>query len=234
MKTWRHVRCLFGLHVWYRPRLGEPYRCRFCGMFAGKPWIGAVLLLLLAAPAAAGPITLTVDYVAGPSTVVGVASAPDFAFTLAFPDYVTTSGMFDLADPVTFATGVDPAWQSVTQAGTNRLGWWIFGAPGAADMSDRQAGCEYQIGACFAFVPDGAGGYLVAPGTVSGASWGQTRWSWDTSTVARLDGRITLTVSEAPVLRRSLALVAVPDSGSTGLLLGLGAGLMVGLRKRSN
>ena len=179
------------------------------------------LVLLMVTVAHATPITYTFAYTAGTSTgTLGEPVVPSFDFSFTMPDYVTTTGLFDLPEPVTFFAGVDPLYQTLTQGGWNRHGWWIFGTNGSAGISENWAGCSYVRGACV----------MVLPYQGDVIAWGATLWHWDPLTVARIDGTVAITTAIGDVLPPDFVPPppapnperrAIPESGSTLLLLGI-------------
>lgn len=183
---------------------------------SGQLSLLVLLVFLVAQPALATPITYQWAYTAN------TGSAPSFTFAFSVPSPITTTGLFALPETVWFDTGTAAGLQAFTHAGTNQLGWWIFGTAESASISDggggilASMGCHYLHGPCMAFVPDAEGW--------SGLTWGQTLWSADAALVARLDGRMTLAIWDAPAEPLARAVAPVPEdaSGAWMLLVALG------------
>lgn len=92
--------------------------------------LALLLLPVIGRNAHAGTITYTVDYYKSLDAQCNGDNPffhciPNFSFSFETNGYVTTTGMFDLASPVTVSYG--PGTVQFTRAGTNNLGYWLFG-----------------------------------------------------------------------------------------------------------
>jgi hypothetical protein len=88
-----------------------------------EPFTSLAVLAALLTPssAVADPIQFTFTYEASPPACAACLDYPSFSFSFVTPSFVTTPGMFQLAEPVTIGTN------PITHAGTNQWGVWIFG-----------------------------------------------------------------------------------------------------------
>lgn len=115
-----------------------------------------------AGPAAASPIRYTFTYTALdlPNVV------PGFSFSFELGDYVTTTGMFALPSAFTIPTGGAPGSNTITHAGTNNTGDWVFGNA-SESISDCCSFLSFLDGAAIRFAGAAPAGYVMAPGVVS-------------------------------------------------------------------
>lgn len=170
--------------------------------------LSVLILLGLCATAQASPITYTVDYAADCGSTA-TACVPSFGFSFTLPGYVTTTGVFELPAPVTFASGAATSPQTLTHGATNVLGWWLFGAPGTLTVSDGGAAMLFEVGPAFLGRHlAGLSGYITAPGSWSGPIDGATLTEVGQ---AYFMGTLTLTVADE-------AVPAVPEPASLLLL----------------
>jgi hypothetical protein len=150
----------------------------------------AVVLAVGVAPssALADPIQFTFTYEASPPACPGCLYYPSFSFSFVTPSFVTTAGMFQLAEPVTIGTN------PITHAGTNDWGVWIFGNGVGESISD--VGYELTFDTlAFAFgLP--TPGFIDHLGTFAGQVQGQT--SYLTPPVLPVSGTGTLDLSPVP------------------------------------
>jgi len=127
-----------------------------------------ILFLLLAASVAqASPILYTVAY--DEATCPLEPCVPSFSFSFELPAYVTTTGLFPLPAPVSFASGVPVSPQTFTHVGTNHDGWWLFGT-GDDLISDEIARFDSRDGPGLIFLAPSLPSYITAPMTVTFAT----------------------------------------------------------------
>ena len=178
-----------------------------CGTFASA----AVLVALLApASAAADPIRFTFTYEPSPSGCPTCYDYPGFSFSFVASSFVTTPGIFELSVPITIGS------DTITHAGTNHWGFWIFGNGVGESISAVSAQLRFDT---LAFGFDSpTPGYIDHPGTFTGYDvQGQT--SYLTQPVWSVSGTGTVDVS------------VVPEPG-TFALVGTGALVVIGRRRR--
>lgn len=122
--------------------------------------IGVLLLMtvLLPRPATADPAPVRYTFTYQPLEARLYAG---FSFSFMVPDFITTTGPFQLPSPVRIGADV------ITHAGTNRSGDWIFGNGIGELISETQTNLEYDT-LTFAFTHPSRPGYITGPGTYSG------------------------------------------------------------------
>jgi hypothetical protein len=169
----------------------------------------------LAPAAAADPVQLPVVYTlafqsSGVTDDNGtpVIPHPSFEFSFTLPDFVTETGLFELPAPIAIGS------ETITHAGTNIRGDWIFGN----GIGDRIIDGGWELGfdtLGFAFSPTSAfDGYITRPLVLSGYSV-QGATSFRIAPQLRILG--TGTVQVAPVPEPSTLLLVVG-----GAVLGAG------------
>jgi PEP-CTERM motif len=171
----------------------------------------AVLVALLApASAAADPIRLTFTYEPSPPGCATCYHYQGFSFSFVTTSFVTTPGVFKLSAPIKIGT------DTITHAGTNHWGQWIFGNGVGESITPVTAQLTFDT---LAFGFDSpTPGYIDHPGTFTGYDvQGQT--SYLTQPVWSVSGTGTVDVS------------VVPEPG-TFTLVGTGALIVIGRWRR--
>jgi hypothetical protein len=178
------------------------------------PFISLAVLVPLLAPtsAVADPIRFTFTYepLPTPPACSVCQNYPSFSFSFITPSFITTTGMFALPMPV--AIGED----TITHAGTNNLGIWVFGNGVGESIADLGWGLEFDTLA-FEFSSQTHRGYIDHAGTFSGY-FVQGLTSHLRPPQVSLSGTGTVAVS------------AVPEPG-TLILVGTGALVAIGCRR---
>jgi hypothetical protein len=140
-------------------------------------WIGCGALgwMWLIAPAVPGvaeatPIKYAFSYTADPDANPGPSdgTVPSFSFSFVLPDYVTTTGTFALPAPITVGVGGSQGRNTITHAGTNECGLWMFGT---SDEVLQSSSCDseqnFLDGPAFLFQGASPATFVTAPGTVA-------------------------------------------------------------------
>ena len=172
-------------------------------------FVAALVALLAPGSAVADPIRLTFTYEPFP-TPPGCSvcqNYPGFSFSFVMPSFVTTTGMFALPMPIQIGT------DTITHAGTNKLGIWVFGNGVGESVFDVGWGLGFDTLA-FEFASLNPPGYIDHPGTFSGY-FVEGLTSHLTPPQVSVSGTGTVGVSVVPE-PGTLLLV------STGALVGLG------------
>jgi hypothetical protein len=165
-----------------------------------------LLALLVFGSLAVRPACAEVLYQFSFSNLAGLVTYSDFTLTLAYDDFVTTTGLVPLSGPA-LPTSLG---FSVIAAGTNNSGDWGFDGLGTAVLTDG-GGFAFNA-ASMVWDPDSSswpGGYITSPGTYSGTVFGN-------GVPSGFRGRATLTVSEV--------VTPVPEAETWAMwALGIGA-----------
>lgn len=141
---------------------------------------------------------------------------PDFSLTLTYPGFVTTTGLSAIeGSPLSTTLGY-----SVTDAGTNTLGWWGFAYGTGGTITDGNFAFSGQS---FLFQPlSWTTDYFTSPGTFAGTVVGNDAYNGsDFNGYAAFNGNATLTISDS----------AVPEPSPGWLLVAGLVGVLVSCRR---